>query len=227
MPLDLFGAPSTQMSGDFEIIPKGTLAWAVIALEPNDGGSFEFSGKAHPENRYISMEVTIVDGPFKGRKIWDRLGIAGSDKYVQAGYAGIKHILEVGRGASPQNRAAYVMPDLPSGRPDWRVLDNLKVAIRVGFEAGKNDFKDKNTCIYLSPNPDSETHKDFARLLAGDTAPPAATAQPAASPAPQKSVSTPSWGSPPAAVVPATPQVAPQAAANPLAASPWLQTKPA
>lgn len=207
--MDFSNAP-TQQGGFGELIPAGTLAWAWLVLRPFnlDQGLIETPSKSS-DNQYLDVELTITDGPFSKRKLWDMIGVAGTEKYVQAGHAAIRHILEVGRGAGPTNPAGYQIND-------YTAIDQIKVAVKVTIEKGKDGHEDKNRVRYLSPNPASDTCADFKRLLAGDTAPktntPAAAAAPAAN----------AWGGPAPAAPAAQPAAAP--AAQPAPAAPATGT---
>lgn len=165
--MDFSGAnPNGQMGGN-ELLPKGTLAWCNVTVRPfnMDQGEIETPSKSTQGNAYLDLELTILDGPYARRKVWDRPGVAGSEKYVQAGFAAIRHILEVGRNAGPQNQAGYQIND-------YLALDNITCAIKIGVDPAKDGYEAKNTvACYLSPNPESDTHKDFERLRTGDTAP--------------------------------------------------------
>lgn len=53
------------VSTDFEPIPNGTYLACVVdsAMKPTKAGNGE----------YLQLEFEILDGPFKGRHLWDRL----------------------------------------------------------------------------------------------------------------------------------------------------------
>lgn len=233
--MDFSGASTQQFGNDGELIPAGTLAWAVVHVRPHniDQGIVVVPSKNKPENGYLDLELTIDDGPHARRKLWDMVGVRGSEQYTQGGFAAIRHMLESGRGAGPNNRQGYILgaglPDLgPDGRPNemgFMDLDGLRVAIRITVEKSKNpEYPDKNRARYLSPNPESDTSKDFARLMAGDTAPkvtaPAATTARAAGPA---AVAAP-WAQQPAPAAQPAPQPAPAA---PAPAAAWGAPAPA
>jgi hypothetical protein len=193
--MDFSNAP-TQQGGNGEPIPAGTLAWAWLVLRPFnlDQGMFETPSKSTEGNAYLDVELTITEGQYERRKVWDMIGVAGSEKYVEAGHAAIRHILEVAKAAGPQNPAGYQINNFGE-------IDQMKVAVKITIEKNTG-YEDKNRVRYLSPNPASDTCADFKRLLAGDTAPKtAASAVPAAQPAAN------AWGSPAtaAAAAPATP----------------------
>lgn len=236
-----YASASTQQGGVGELIPDGTLCWAMINVRPHnlDQGLIEKPSKSSNSNTYLDCELTVLDGPYKNRKMWDMIGVAGSEAYVQMGDAAIRHILEVGRQASPSNPAGYQIQD-------YMALDGLRVAIKARIEKGKDGHPDKNRPRYLSPNPDSDTCKDYARLCAGDTQPKqkAAAAAPAAPPPPPaqgfqnaapahtttaQAGSTPNQSSAPAGAAwgqqPGFQQPAPQAAPAP-AQNPPTMTSP-
>jgi hypothetical protein len=188
MPLDFASAPTQQFSGD--LVPAGTLAWGIFEVIPANinAGQVLKSGKSNPSNRYLEAKVKIADGKHAGRVIFDMIGQAGQEQYVAGGAAAIRHILEVGKGAHPQkNPAGYQIGAglAPDDERAYLDLNGLKVAIEVDEEPASNGFKAKNRVKrYLSPNPESDTHAAYARLVAGDTEPkvknPSASAAPSA-----------------------------------------------
>lgn len=187
MAMDFSG--SAGATSNFDIIPKNQLAWAILTVR-----GLKASAKG---GGYLDCELVIDQGqPYAGRKIWDMIGdpqnAGNSEGYRQMGTIAITRILEAGRNASPNNLAGYQIPN-------YEALSGLRVAIKVGIEAGTGGHDDKNIVAdYLTPNPASASgHKLFLQLQAGqyNTAAPAqaaqsggfggfgATAQPAAQPA--------------------------------------------
>lgn len=231
MATDFSQAPTDQ--GGFELIPDGTLAFAILAIRAHnlDMGYVLKTGRDKPENRYLDIELVIEGGQYDRRKIWTMIGVAGSEKWVAMGMASVRHILEVGRNAGPHNPAGYVIGlNLPDGdEGQWLDLEGLRCAVEIGIEKGglKQDgtsFPDKNRVkAFLSPNPDSPTHKKFARLVAGDTggqpAKPAATqaAMPWTAPAATATTAGRPASAPWQAPTTAARQAAPAATARPVA----------
>lgn len=171
MAMDFSTAPQQQGG---ELIPDNTLAWGVIYVIPSapDVGKVSKSGRDNPSNKYINYEIELTSGNVVGRKVFGMLGIAGSEKWVNSSMAAVRHILEVGRKWSPQNTNVYTIgANLADGDERmWMELDGLQVAVKVGIEKGKDDFPDKNKVKgFLSPHPDSPTHKDFMALVGGAT----------------------------------------------------------
>lgn len=180
-----FGDVPTAPGPEFGLIPAGTLCWTVIHVR---GINQSKNG-----NHYLDLELTVEGGNYDRRKIWDMVGIGGSDDYVRIGRQSVKAILEA-NGAGPENPQGY---QLPRGYPQ---LDGMRAAIRVKIEKGIGKYVDKNRPIYLTPNPDSNLSKEFAKLtdgtrisapFAGGIQGTATPQQAALAPAPQQTQSGP------------------------------------
>jgi hypothetical protein len=169
-----FSTAPTQQGG--ELIPAKTLAWGSLNVKAKalDFGKVLAEGRDNPGNKWIDVSVELESAHVHGRKVFDKIAVEGSEKWVNMGMAAVRHILEVGRriGQDGADPAGYTiganMAD--DDERQWMELDGLKVAVEIGIEKGKGDYPDKNNIsAYLSPNPDSPTHKKFAMLLAGAT----------------------------------------------------------
>lgn len=174
---DYSQAPTEQV-GDYTLIPDGTLAWASFIVRPFnlDQGLVE-----KPTNdgsgKMLDCELAIDEGPYTRRKLWHMIYIAGpKEKGVNMGGAQVRAILECGRGAGPQNPAAYQVSD--DYREFWAVDCGapLRVGIKIGIEKGGvrppeqggGNYPDKNkVSAFLSPNPESSHNKDYQKLLSG------------------------------------------------------------
>lgn len=160
--LNFADAPTEQMDGDYELMPAGTLAFAIVGFR---GDYTEPTvSKNNPNNAYLDINLTIVGGPYDKRKVFDMIGVKGENNtYVNQGRAAIRAMLEVGRGASEQNQSAYQIAS-------YADLAGLKVAIKLKVEKGTSGYSDKNrVAMYLSPNEHSSGYKDFQKLLAGES----------------------------------------------------------
>lgn len=179
MSMDFTNAPTQN---DFsELVPHGTLAKGLLRIKwfNRDQGLVETQSKSS-DARYLDCEITIVEGDFKGRKIFTRIGTAGSEGYCNMGRAAIRAILECSRNAHPQNNPQGYLVD------GYQQLDNdgegAYVAFKVKEEPEQNGYPAKNDiAVFLSPVPESGTKKDWDRLMAGDTKPSANTKAPRAS----------------------------------------------
>jgi hypothetical protein len=197
--LNFADAPSQK---DFTVlIPHGMLAFGVLSINYYnlDRGMVETPSKSSAA-KYLDCEVTVEGGEFNRRKIFTRIGVEGSEAYVNMGRSAIRAILEVGRGAGPNAMGAYAIEG-------YHELDGLKVAIKVKEDPEKNGYPAKNEiAVWLSPV-DPATSKDFERLLAGDTAPKNVRAPVASGGAPAQAAA-PAWQRP-AAPATASPQQTP------------------
>lgn len=170
-----FGGEEIPEGGGNELIPDGTLAWALVKVRPHnlDHGLVLVPSKSS-ESKYLDLELTILEGPYARRKIWDKIGIEGSEKWVMMGRQRIRHIIQVGTemSAFPASHPNYLLGtrSQTSGEMVFMELDELRCAIKVGIEKGKDGYGDKNTVRqYLSPNPAADSHKAFLKLVAGQT----------------------------------------------------------
>ncbi len=148
--------------GGFTVIPKATLAWAIVNIKPGSEFQVETVSKNNVNNSYLDLDLIISEGKYAKAKISDRPGVKGeSDNWVNKGRAAIRAMLESGKNAGQSNPNAYKIESFAE-------LHGLRVAIKIGVEEGSNGYGDKNVIMaYLSSNPDSSTHKDFKALQEG------------------------------------------------------------
>lgn len=161
-----FSNASTEQFGGGELIPAGTLAKGVINIKRQNGNAVTMS--SNTGSQYLDLDIVITEGQYIRRHVFTKVGIAHpeSEAWVNQGRAQIRAILEYGRGASAANPNGYKLNDFAE-------LDGLPCAIKIGVEKDKNgQYADKNSVMnFLSPNPESSTHKDFQKLTAGQTSP--------------------------------------------------------
>lgn len=186
-----FGAADTNAQGGSELIPDGTLAWAIVTVRPHnaDQGICLVPSKSS-EGKYLDVELTILEGKYARRKVWDRIGLEGSEKWVARGMSSVRHILEVGREIQDYKAGnpAYRLGEQTKTNGDWvfTELNELRCAVKIGIEPGKDGYQAKNVVrSYLSPNPASDTNKAFQKLCAGETDP---------APKAAAAASKPAWG---------------------------------
>lgn len=157
-----FSSGAGQTTG-FDVIPRGQLAWAICDVRGLKNGP--------TGSQYLDCEFTICDNqPYARRKVFEKIGdpnFAGnSENYRQMGMVAITRMLEAGRGAGPNNQAAYQLQQ-------YKDLSGLRVAIKIGIEEGNGGYDDKNRVAdFLTPNPQSQSgHKGFLKLQAGEFSP--------------------------------------------------------
>ena len=146
--LDFNQIESDTKTGDFELIPDKTIAYAVMQLQGGDTeipefgrGNF-FLKSQHSKAKWLPLEFTIIGGDYDGRKVWHRLFVDGdklNEKNVPVakdiGLKLMRAIIESARGIdsndmSPEAQRAY--------RTFGPIYNNLKE--RVSDEI-KNEYK--------------------------------------------------------------------------------------
>jgi len=195
--------PNTKYSNGGNLIPNGTLAFAVVNIDKTQ----------HSQNSgglLASLSLTIAYGPFENRKVFHYLGDPSderhSEKYRQMSLGALQAMLEVAGVFDPARPETYAQFANASFVDILSAIDGKLVAIKVGIEKGQDGYDDKNKVAdWLTPNPVSRSHKKFNELAQS----PQKCIVPAEKPAP--GAGTP-WGN----AQPAS-SVAPSAAAAPAA----------
>ena len=147
-----------------EMIPHGALSFGVIKIRPfNLDANVIPTPSKSSEAHYLDCEITLTGGAWDKRKIWTKIGIAGSQAYINMGMSAMKAIRETGVGASVQNPGLYSMND-------YMELDGLTVGVKIKIESSPG-YNDKNEIsCFLSPVQDG-VKKIWDKLVAGDCAP--------------------------------------------------------
>lgn len=201
---DYSSAPTKQGSG--ELIPHGTLAKGWFQVEPFNinGQQIETPPKAggKAKNSYLKSRITITEGEHERRIVFHNLMRGPEDKAKNMGNAQMRAILEYGNGFPSNPRWAFIDDDYGQLWDDARG-GGMPCGIKIGIEKGKDGYADKNVVLaFLSPNPESDSHKDYLKLVRGETAPAAQAAKPGApnswTTAAPAATPQPSTGNPPA-----------------------------
>jgi hypothetical protein len=89
---------------EFGLIPANTVAKARFVLKPGHYFSDPIlTGSKSGDSVYLDYEFVILEGPHAKRKVFDKIGISGSDTWVNAGKSKIRAILESGKNVSPKD----------------------------------------------------------------------------------------------------------------------------
>lgn len=70
-----FNAQSIEPSVNFEPIPDGTYTCEITNTELKTTRS--------GENQYLNIEFTVLEGAYRGRKVWDRLNLYHSNEITR------------------------------------------------------------------------------------------------------------------------------------------------
>jgi hypothetical protein len=160
--------PETGHQAGAPMIPPKTLCKTTItnvtmAQSKGTGG------------RYARIELTVTEGPYRGRKIWPMIADAddtlNSEAWRKMGHGALARMLE---------STGVFRPDVPSTYRPMGLMDCLNaldqalrnpqafIAIETGVEKGTDGHADKASVRnYLSPNPASDSFKSWQALVSG------------------------------------------------------------
>jgi len=154
MPYDYTDAPPAR---DFEVIPAGEIV--PVSLHLRYGGAGEDGVLKRSKDggcEMLDMELTVIDGQYKGRKFWEYMVVDGTTSgHAQAAdiTRGIlKAIIDSAKGLMPDDISAEGRAARTVSLKDF---DGMCFMVKIGVEKGepKNDgsggnYADKN-CIGL------------------------------------------------------------------------------
>jgi hypothetical protein len=143
MPYDYTDAPPREK---IALIPTGTAATFVLHI--NAGGVGEDGMLTRSKEGTCEMlvcELTIPDGPYKGRKIFERWILEGTtDGHAKAGEISrrtLKAIIDSAFGLKPDD----VSPEARKARTlSLGQFEGVTFVGRVGVEKGNDAYPDKN-----------------------------------------------------------------------------------
>jgi hypothetical protein len=159
--------PKTGLSSPMDLIPRGFLCWAQLTfrgmkVSPTTG------------SRYADLELTIAENqPYARKKIFTKVADPdyheNSEKYRQMGMTSLTRMIEAAGLVNPADGESYKQFSGRSMDAVMALLDRRFVAVKIKIEAGTGGYEDKNDVgDYLTPNPESQSHKAFLKLTSGD-----------------------------------------------------------
>ena len=136
---------NAEQQNTFDLIPANTIAKARLVLKPgNDYNDPMLTrSKSNSDTAYLNCEFIILEGQYVKRKIFDKIGIEGSDVWVNMGKARIRAILESARGVNPKDMSEMAIQARQINSFDD--LNGLDIVIKIGIEHDRNGlYQDKN-----------------------------------------------------------------------------------
>lgn len=117
-----FQADPSLQTNTYDLLPKGDyLAMAIASeLKPNSKRTGE----------YLQITFEVIDGPSKGRKVWDRLNIRNANKTAEK--------------IAMEQLNALCMATNVLHLQDSEQLHNIPLVIKVDIEAGRDGYDDQN-----------------------------------------------------------------------------------
>ena len=138
-----------ERQNNFDLIPVNTIAKARLVLKAgNDPTDPHITRSKSGDTAYLNCEFIIFESKYTKRKIFDKIELEGSDKWVNMGKARIRAILESAKGINPKDVSEIAVAARKINSFDE--LNNLDVVIKVGIEHDKNGrYQDKNRVIAI------------------------------------------------------------------------------
>jgi hypothetical protein len=146
---------------EFNLIPANTIAKTRLTIKL--GGDFSdpfLTRSKNGDSSFLNCEFTITEGQYARRKIFDKIGISGSDQWINMGKARIRAILESAKNIGPKDMsdAAQAARKIDS----WDELDGLEPIVKIGVEHDRSGvYGDKNRIASII-TPDKPEYKSYA-----------------------------------------------------------------
>ena len=149
-----------EIQKGFDLIPANTIAKARLVIKPGNDPTDHFITRSKGgDTAYLNCEWIILEGKYAKRKVFDKIGLEGSDKWVNMGKARIRAILESAKGINPKDVSEIAVAARKINSFDE--LNNLDVVIKVGIEHDKHGrYQDKNRVIAII-TPENYSYTEF------------------------------------------------------------------
>lgn len=133
----------------FELIPANTVAKARLVLKAgNDPADSFITRSKGGSTAYLNCEFIILEGKYAKRKVFDKIGLEGSDKWINMGKARIRAILESAKRINPKDVSEVAVAARQISSFDD--LNNLDVVIKIGVELDvSGQYQDKNRVLSI------------------------------------------------------------------------------
>jgi hypothetical protein len=149
-----------EQQTEFGIIPNNTIAKAVLTIRVGNDFSDPFLTRSkNGESTFLNCEFTILEGQFARRKVFDKIGIQGSDQWINIGKSRIRAIIESAKNINPKDmsEAAMAVRKISS----FDELNGLEPIIKIGIEHDRSGiYQDKNRIASII-TPDNSFYKDY------------------------------------------------------------------
>jgi hypothetical protein len=135
---------SAEAQTEFGLIPNNTIAKARLTIKAGNDFSDPFLTRSkNGESTFLNCEFTIMEGQYVRRKIFDKIGINGSDQWINMGKSRIRAILESAKNINPKDMSETAMAARKINSFDE--LDGLEPIIKIGIEHDRSGvYQDKN-----------------------------------------------------------------------------------
>lgn len=151
-----FNGVGPQGSG-VGVIPPESMVWVKLHIQTpqqgRTGSAFELTRAKNGMTEFLSTELEVTQGQFKGAKIFHRFNVGGATtpgqkKSVDIAMKQLCAILEVARNIAPDDAS----PQATEARRvnGWSDFEGMQFPIKVGCEASNSVKKNDPTRYYVS-----------------------------------------------------------------------------
>lgn len=149
-----------ELQNSFDLIPANTIAKARLVLKAGNDPTDPFITRSkNGDTAYLNCEWIILEGKHAKRKIFDKIGLEGGDRWINMGKARIRAILESAKGINPKDVSDIAVAARKINSFDE--LNNLDVVIKIGIEHDPSgQYQDKNRVIAII-TPEHFSYKEF------------------------------------------------------------------
>jgi hypothetical protein len=151
---------SAEAQTEFTIIPANTIAKARLTIKAGNDFSDPFLTRSKDGNStYLNCEFVIMEGQFVRRKIFDKIGISGSDQWINMGKSRIRAILESAKNINPKDMSEAAMATRKID--SFGELEGLEPIIKIDIEHDRSGvYQDKNKVASII-TPDHKFYKEY------------------------------------------------------------------
>jgi hypothetical protein len=152
-------------SGFGELIPENTVALVVATIRRGKVGADGWLTLNKDRNAmFLDMEFQIEDGPFRGRKFWERMTVEldtsaseGQRTAQEISRSNLRGMVESARGIKPGDDSPEAMQRRKLS--SWGDINGLRFCAKVGIEKAKpgSGYDDKNK-LKAAVGPDSRDY---------------------------------------------------------------------
>ena len=156
---------------DFELIPDGTIARAIITIKPNAVTIPElsnaplFRASQSTSAKWLEIEYAIIGGQFDKRRFWhnhffdgDAKDDDGVSKSKKIGLQWLKAVLESHKNISANDASpeAQAVRQLDASKGGVASINGMSVCVKVGIEKSNDPmYADKNRVkVIMTPGMD-------------------------------------------------------------------------
>jgi hypothetical protein len=153
-----FNSAESQM--EFGLIPNNTIAKVRLTIKPGNDVSDPFLTQSRTgDSAYLNCELVIMEGQYVRRKIFDKIGISGSDAWVNLGKARIRAILESAKNVNPKDMSETAISARKINSFDE--LNGLEFVVKIGVERDRNGVHQDKNKIASIITPDHADYKEY------------------------------------------------------------------